>query len=117
MSANCNKNGEHGCSHQTGWNINGQWFCENHWSVLSKSKLGTVSADNADDPESLDFIRYGGIEGTGLLGAVLEAGLRLCEFEREAGYFSSGLPEELSESLKQQRVIFYESLKAIERIA
>ena len=83
MSENCNKQGEFGCSYQTGWNINGRWYCANHWSVVPKDTVGTVSADNIEDPESLDSIRYDLIKGTGLLGDVLEAGLKLAELENE----------------------------------
>lgn len=80
------------------------------------AEIGTVFADNVDDPESLDSIRFGMINGEGLLGAALEAGLKLAELEGEAGYWGENITKEMSEALKQQRVVFYNSLKAIERL-
>lgn len=80
------------------------------------AEIGTVFADNIVDPESLDSIRFGMIKGEGLLGAALEAGLKLAELEGEAGYWGENITKEMSEALKQQRVVFYNSLKAIERL-
>lgn len=78
--------------------------------------IGTVSADNVEDSESLDSIRYGLIKGTGLLGKVLAEVNKLIELEKDVTYHMGDyVTKELCDALHEQRVKFYESLKAIER--
>lgn len=77
--------------------------------------IGTVSADNVEDPESLVSIRYGFITGTGLLGEVVTAVDKLIELENNATYHGDYVTEEMRELVREQRVKFYELLKAIEK--
>lgn len=78
--------------------------------------LGTVFADNIDDKESLASIRFGLIKGTGLLGEVVAAVNKLVELELEAQHaWNEYMGLEAKEVLREQRVKFYETLKAIER--
>lgn len=76
--------------------------------------LGTVFADNVEDPESLDSIRFGLIKGMGLLGEVVTAVHKLIEAENDV-YYEGYITEKMRTALYEQRVNFYETLKAIER--
>lgn len=43
---NCNHRGDDGCVNRlSGWNVNGKWYCSNHWSFEPKSYIDYLLAE------------------------------------------------------------------------
>jgi len=72
-------------------------------------KIGSIRADNIEDPESLGSVKFGLVTGDGLIADIW----RLVEEYYDAGYAAESEPERHLELRKQ----LYLKLRAIERQA
>lgn len=81
-------------------------------------KTGSVWADNIEDRESEESIRYGYITGDGLLGDVARIALRLQEIGGDIGYGGLlGYPDRNLDELREELYLeLYNTLKKIEQI-
>lgn len=74
--------------------------------------IGSVRANNIEDPDCRDTIRLGFVTGDGLLGEVLKA---ICKLVDATTEYECRLTETASSKVEEARLNLYDALKAIEK--
>jgi len=77
--------------------------------------IGTIQANNTEDPNSRDSIECGYIIGTGLIGRILSAVVDLSETTEEVGYCNGVMTEELARREEGAWSRLYDVLKELEQ--
>lgn len=73
--------------------------------------IGSIRANNVEDPDSRDTIRLGYVLGDGLLGEVLRA---ICRLVNATVNYECCLTETACNAVEEARLNLYDALKIIE---
>lgn len=76
--------------------------------------IGSIRANNVEDPDSEASIRLGYVTGDGLLAKVVSAICELADAAYDVGYFDSEVPTDVSNRLECAWLSAYEALKTVE---